>query len=72
MPRGKRKYTREQMIERLTKEINFHQSELDEKSAQLNALLVEQKQEQYAVLEKAMADSGKSVEQVVALIKKAK
>ena len=72
MPRGKRKYTREQMIERLTKEVNFHQTELEEKSAQLNALLTEEKMEKYAALEKAMSDSGKSVDQVITLIKKSK
>lgn len=72
MPRGKRKFTRDEMIEKLTKEIEEHQVALNEKQSQLNELIVEQKKERYEELDKVIEESGKSIDQIIAIVKKAK
>lgn len=72
MPRGKRKFTRDEMIEKLTKEIEEHQIALNEKQSQLNELIVEQKKERYEELDKVIEESGKSIDQIISIVKKAK
>lgn len=68
MPRGVKRYTLEEKIERNQNEINSIQSRLSELQIERESLLEEQKHTEIDKLYYAIQQSGKTVDEVIQMI----
>lgn len=68
MPRGVKRYTLEEKIERNQNEINAIQSRLSELQIERESLLEEQKHTEIDKLYYAIQQSGKTVDEVIQMI----
>lgn len=69
MARGKRSYTLEELLQKVTKDISTKEEEIKNLKEQKKQLEEQLKQKRLLELETAISKSGKTIEEVLALFK---
>lgn len=68
MARGRRKYSLDEKIELVTKEIEETQTKLQELKAELKELSVQKGNEDLKKIKDAIETSGKTIEEIISMI----
>lgn len=69
MARGKRSYTLEELLQKVTKDISIKEEEIKNLKEQKKQLEEQLKQKRLLELESAISKSGKTIDEVLALFK---